>query len=183
MTIKQNNKTILGDYISSINDTKLIVDIRKGDYDFLIQKAMTISIYWFIDCQYYGQTNGFTFVYNFTNPDTTHEIEALIIASDNPPTTTTVLPPTTTTAPTNVTTVSPNITTANSNGTVVAVTTTMLPTTIATANPATIASPITLSTTDAANISLSYVCSNISVIPPDPNKIYGYFHKKIYVRG
>lgn len=184
MTIKQNNKTIMRDYISSINEAKLIVDIHKEDYDFIIQKAMTISTYWFIDCQYYGQTNDFTFAYNFTNPETTHEIEALVIASHNPPMTTTILPPTTTTAATNVTTVPPNITTASLNEThVTAVTTTMLPTTIASANPAIIASPITVSMTDATNVSLPYVCSNISFIPPDPKKIYGYFHKKIYVRG
>lgn len=184
MTIKQNNKTIIGDYISSVYETKLIVNLRKGDYDFIIQKAMTISIYWFIDCKYYGQTNDFTFAYNFTNPNTTHEIQAVVIAWHSPPTTTTVLPPTTTTVPTNVTTVSPNITTASSNGTqtVTAVTTTMLPTIMST-NPTTIVSPITVSTIDGANVSLSYVCSNISFIPPDPNKTYGYFYKKIYVRG
>lgn len=179
MTIKQNNKTIIGDYISSIYETKLIVDIYKGDYDFIIQKA--ISIYWFVDCKYYGQTNDFTFAYNFTNPNTTHEIQAVVIAWHNPPTTTTVLP--TTTVPTNMTTILPNITTASSNGThVTAVTTTMLPTIMST-NPTTIVSPTTVSTIDGANISLSYVCSNISFIPPDPNKIYGYFYKKIYVRG
>lgn len=179
----------MGDYISSLNETKVMIDIRKGDHEFIMQNATTISTYWFIDCQYYGQTNDFAFAYNFTTPGMTHEIGALVIVSYNSPTTTTVLPPTTTTAPTNVTTISPNTTTANSNGThVTVVTTTMLPTTVASANPTmkplTVASPITVSTIDVANISTPpYICSNTSLIPPDPNKIYGYFHKKIYVRG
>ncbi|XP_050464993.1 uncharacterized protein LOC126858579 [Cataglyphis hispanica] len=189
ITIKQNDKTIVGDYISSLNETKVMIDIRKGDHDFIMQNATTISTYWFIDCQYYGQTNDFAFAYNFTTPGMTHEIGALVIVSYNSPTTTTVLPSTTTTAPTNVTTISPNTTTTNSNGThATVVTTTMLPTTVVSANPTvkfpTVASPITVSTIDIANISAPpYICSNTSLIPPDPNKIYGYFHKKIYVRA
>lgn len=189
VTAKQTNKTIAGDYISSVNETKLMIDIRKGDYNFILQKATAISTYWFIDCKYYGQTNDFVFAYNFTSPGMTHEIGALVIASYNPQTTTTVLPPTTTTAPINVTTVSPNAITTSPNGTRITVplTTTMLPTTVASADPsikpATAAPPIAVSTIDAANIYLPYICSNTSLIPPDPNKTYGYFYKKIHVRG
>ncbi|CAL1687058.1 unnamed protein product [Lasius platythorax] len=194
VTAKQTNKTIAGDYISSVNETKLMIDIRKGDYDFIIQKATAISTYWFIDCKYYGQTNDFVFAYNFTSPGMTHEIGALVIASYNPQTTTTVLPPTTTTAPINVTTVSPNAITTNPNDTRITVPltttmlpTTMLPTTVASADPsikpATAAPPIAVSTIDAANIYLPYICSNTSLIPPDPNKTYGYFYKKIHVRA
>ncbi|XP_070160443.1 uncharacterized protein [Polyergus mexicanus] len=183
ITIKQNNKTVVGDYISSLNETKIMIDIHKGDYDFIKQNATMISTYWFIDCQYYGQTNDFAFAFNFTNPGMTHEIGALVIVSYNPPTTTTVLPPTT--ASTNVTTVLPN-TTANPNGThFTVVTTTMLPTNVASANSTMspmVISPITISTIDTVNISWPSICSNTSLIPPDPNKTYGYFHKKIYVR-
>lgn len=194
LMIKQNNKTIMGDYISSTNETKLMIDIRKGDYDFIIAH-MTISAFWFINCQYYGQTNDLVFAYNFTSPGTTYEIGALVIASHNPPTTTTTtttsttaLPPANTTASPNITIVSPNTTTINSIGTrATVVTTTMLPATVASINPSikptTVASSITVSTIDAANISLPYICSNTSVIPPAPDKIYGYFYKKVYVRA
>ncbi|XP_029170282.1 uncharacterized protein LOC114939972 isoform X2 [Nylanderia fulva] len=189
ITAKQTNKTIVGDYISSVNETNLTIDIRKGDYDFIMQKATAISTYWFIDCKYYGHTDNFAFTYNFTSPGMTHEIGALVIASYDPPTTTTILPSTTTTAPINVTTVSPNATTANPNGTrITDVTTIMLSTTVASVDPSikpvTTASPITtISTIDAANMSLPYICSNTSLIPPDPNKTYGYFYRKIHVRA
>lgn len=188
MTIKQTNKTVAGDYISSVNETNLMIDIRKADYDFITKKATAISTYWFIDCKYYDHTDNFLFAYNFTNPGMTHEIGALVIASYDPPTTTTVLPPTTTIAPINVTTVSPNATTTNPNEThITDVATTVLSTTVASVDPsikpATTASPITISTIDAANMSLPYICSNTSLIPPDPNKTYGFFYRKIYVRG
>ncbi|CAK9814195.1 hypothetical protein ANTPLA_LOCUS8104 [Anthophora plagiata] len=35
----------------------------------------------------------------------------------------------------------------------------------------------------SVNISLPYICFNSSIIPPDPNKTYGYFTKKIDVRA
>lgn len=182
MTIKQSNKTVAGDYISSTNETKLMIDIRKGDYDFITQKATAISTYWFIDCKYYGQTNDFAFVYNFTSSGVTHDIGALVIASYDPPMTTTTTPiPTTTAIPDNVTTVASNITTASSNGTRVATVT--LPTTVTTVKPTTTVLPIDTSTIEAVNMSLPYICSNASLIPPDPNKTYGYFQKKIHVRG
>jgi hypothetical protein len=28
-----------------------------------------------------------------------------------------------------------------------------------------------------------YVCLNSSIVPPDPNKTYGYFHRRLAVRG
>ncbi|XP_012220832.1 uncharacterized protein [Linepithema humile] len=192
ITMQQANKTIDGDYISNVSETKLMIDMRKSDYNFIMKKATAISTYWFIDCKYYGQTNDFTFAYNFTSPNMTHEIGALVIASYNPPTTTTVLPLTTTTvSPANVTTVTPITSTTNPNGTHVTtpngtnIIATTLPTTVTSAK-----SPINFTTAapsnasiDAANISLPFICSNTSIIPPDPNKTYGYFYNKIYVRA
>jgi len=186
--MEQVNKTIDGDYISNVNETKLKIDMRKGDYDFITKKATAISTYWFIDCKYYGQTDDFAFAYNFTSPDVTYEIGALVIASYDPPTTTTALPPTTTTMPpANVTTVAPIITTIDPNGTPNGTNTviTMLPTTVMSAksqiNFTTAAS--SNASTNAVYISLPFICSNVSLIPPDPNKTYGYFYKKIHVRG
>jgi len=186
ITAEQANKTIAGDYILSVNETKLMINMHKNDRDFIMQKATTISTYWFIDCKYYGQTNDFIFIYNFTKPNVTHEIGALVIASYDPPMTTTVLPSTTTMAPINVTTIAPNISVANSSE--VAAVTSASPMTVTSIKPtmkSTTAIPIATNAnmTDVNNISLPYICSNTSLIPPDPNKTYGYFFKKIHVRG
>ncbi|XP_011865339.1 PREDICTED: uncharacterized protein LOC105560657 [Vollenhovia emeryi] len=186
ITAKQANKTITGEYISSTNETKLMIDLRQGDYDFVTEKATAISTYWFIDCKFYGQTNDFAFAYNFTSPGVTYELGALVIASYDPPTTTTMLTPTTTAAATNATTVPSNATTANTNGTRVAVATspmTVTSTARPPTKPTTAASPIDATTIDISNRSLPYICSNSSLIPPDPNKTYGYFSKNIHVRA
>lgn len=135
-----------------------------------LMKATTISIYWFIDCKYFGQTNDLNFLYNFTNPDISHMLEALIIASYDS-LTTTVLPSTI---------ISPIITTILSNKTV-------QNNTISNITKEEMVTEMSLNDaanniSDVNNISLPYICSN-SIIPPDPNKTYGHFTKKIDVRG
>lgn len=133
-------------------------------------KATTISIYWFIDCKYFGQTNDLNFLYNFTNPDISHMLEALIIASYDS-LTTTVLPSTI---------ISPIITTILSNKTVQNNTiSNIIKEEMVTEMPLNDAAN---NISDVNNISLPYICSN-SIIPPDPNKTYGHFTKKIDVRG
>ncbi|KAL6262341.1 hypothetical protein P5V15_007432 [Pogonomyrmex californicus] len=185
ITIEQANKTIAGEYVSSTNETKLMISMRKGDYNFITQKATVISTYWFIDCKYYGQTNDFTFVYNFTSPGMIHEIGALVIASYDSPTTTTMPTPTTAAVLNNVSTIASNDTMANLNRTHVTVVT--LPITVtSTKSPiksATTAFSIDESAINSAKISMPYICSNTSLIPPDPNKTYGYFYKKINIRA
>lgn len=194
LTMVQANKTINGDHIPNVNETKMMINIREGDYDYIMKNATAISIYWFIDCKYYGQTNDLVFAYNFTSPDEMHEIGALVIASYNPPITTTVSPPTTTTmSPANVTTAASITTTTNSNETHVTtpnrtntITTTLstASSTITSAKPSldfTTAAPSNASM-DPVNIFLSSSCSNTSFVP-DSNKTYGYFYRKIYVRA
>lgn len=135
-----------------------------------LMKATTISIYWFIDCKYFGQTNDLNFLYNFTNPDISHMLEALIIASYDS-LTTTVLPSTI---------ISPIITTILSNKTVQNNTiSNIIKEEMVTEMPLNDAAN---NISDVNNISLPYICSN-SIIPPDPNKTYGHFTKKIDVRG
>ncbi|KAL0130602.1 hypothetical protein PUN28_002323 [Cardiocondyla obscurior] len=184
ITINQANKTVAGEYISSTNETKLTVDMRKGDYDFITQKATAISIYWFIDCKYYGQTNDFAFAYNFTSPGVTHEIGTLVIASYDLPTTTTMSTPTTLIVPTNVTTIS-NATVANFNSTLsIIATATQTATSVKSlTKPTTAVLPTDPNTINVVNTSLPYICSNTSFIPLDPNQTYGYFYKKIHVRS
>ncbi|KOC65829.1 hypothetical protein WH47_10291 [Habropoda laboriosa] len=175
--IKQSNKTLMDTYVSSASEANVTVNIREGDIDYLM-KATTVSIYWFIDCKYFGQTNDLNFLYNFTNSDTSHMLEALVVASYDSPTTT-ILPPTAT---------SP-VTTIVSNITVEEMVTSSIPNNSITIKP-TLASitPIPLddvpnTSISSINISLPYICFNSSIIPPDPNKTYGYFTKKIDVRA
>ena len=157
-----------------------------------LMKATSILIYWFIDCKYFGQTNDLSFLYNFTIPDTSHVLEALVVASYDLPTTT--VPPTTTalpittTAPSNATV--PNITTVSNVTTEQMVMTTMSsdnlsikPMSTSTITPAPLNDATNISVSNVNNISLPYICSNSSIIPPDPNKTYGHFVKKIDVRG
>lgn len=194
ITITQQNRTLQDTYVSSVSEVKMKVNIRKGDYDFLKEKATSISTYWFIDCKYYGQTNDLSFTYNFTSPNVAHTVEAVVVASYDPPTTTTVLPLTTTPL---ATTVAPNTTVLNSNVTTAeAVTLSIVDnktsaTTIMEATEMVTTPKIILSTTVKpisnntafSNISFPYVCSNSTIIPPDPNKTYGHFTTKINVRA
>ncbi|XP_076756930.1 uncharacterized protein LOC143427022 [Xylocopa sonorina] len=188
--VLQRNKTSLDTYVSSASEANVTINIRPGDMDYLM-KATTVSIYWFIDCKYFGQTNDLSFLYNFTTPDTSHTIEALVIASHDLPTTT--VPPTTTTSPI-ITTVQPNVTVPNIttyNVTVEEVATTTVPSNNATVK-AMLTSTVTVAPQDDAlntsisttnNVSLPYICSNSSIIPPDPNKTYGHFVKKLDIRA
>lgn len=153
-----------------------------------LMKATTVSIYWFIDCKYFGQTNDLNFLYNFTNPNVSHMLEALVIASYDSLTTTvlpsTTISPITTTILSNktvqnntISNITKEVTNAiisNNNFTIKLISTEMV--TEMSLNDA------VNNISDVNNISLPYICSN-SIIPPDPNKTYGHFTKKIDVRG
>ncbi|XP_043264697.1 uncharacterized protein LOC122404626 isoform X2 [Colletes gigas] len=187
--ITQPNKTLESTYVSSASEANMTITLREGDMDYL-KKATTTSIFWFIDCKYYGQTNDLSFPYNFTDPDTSHVLEALVVASYDSPTTT-VPPPTTTVS--SITTVPSVPTIINNtilNTTTEAVATTMASNinvsmkSISTRTP----TPVILNTTQNTSIAdinayLPYICSNSSIIPPDPNKTYGHFTKRINVRA
>ncbi|XP_035734883.1 uncharacterized protein LOC118447246 isoform X1 [Vespa mandarinia] len=184
ITISQSNKTLNDKFVSTAYETQFGIDIRKGDYDFITEKATSISIYWFIDCRYYGQTNDLNFSYNFTNSNTSSGISALVIASYEPiesPTTTTVA----TVLPSNTTS---NTSLINTNGSTVLSTTTISPTTVLHINT-TIATSMTImpafnsTIINTGNISFPYICQNTTAIAPDPNKTYGYFTKEIFVRA
>lgn len=186
MSIVQSNKTVEDIYVSSGSEARVKIDVRKGDLEFIKKKATSISTFWFVDCKYFGQTDDFNFKTNFTKVNATYNIEALIVASFEPPTTTTPIPTTTTTVPTpSNTTVPSNSTTPSSNLT----TTTQRPTTTIittkattiSVNTSTIAPNATLH--PFANISFPFVCLNSSIIPPDPEKTYGYFNKEVTVKG
>ncbi|XP_078051080.1 uncharacterized protein LOC144477303 isoform X2 [Augochlora pura] len=198
LEIIQPNKTAGNDYVSSATEANVTISMHKGDVDFL-QKATTVSTYWFIDCKYYGETIDFNFLHNFTNPDTSHVIEALVIASFVPPTTIppTTLAPTTTVAPINTTV--PFSTTETSviisNTTTEGAASTAVISTVATEKPILTTSltslPVKIPTTTRlpntnnpnVNMPFPYICSNSSIIAADPEKTYGYFSKKLNVRA
>lgn len=182
LTISQLNKTVNNEFISSASETQFSINIRKGDLDFIREKATSVSTYWFIDCQYYGQTNDFNFTYNFTNSNVTHGIEALVIASFEPVETTTAIP-LTTTLPSNTTSNTSVTNTTGSNVPISSVSSTTIGVTSTTAATLLTTTPAIKSTAiSTSNISFPYVCLNSSVIPPDPSKTYGYFKKEINVR-
>ncbi|XP_063991283.1 uncharacterized protein LOC135169841 isoform X2 [Diachasmimorpha longicaudata] len=170
VSISQSNHTLESSYVSSAVESEIKIDLRAGDANYIIKNSTQISTFWFVDCQYYGQTSDFTFRYNFTHPDETKSIEALVVASHEPPTTTTPAPTTTTsTTPAPAT----NVTTAK-------------PITTTTSKPTTTVKPLVPNNSSAdvgKNISLPYVCVNSSVVPPDPKKTYGYFHRDVHVRA
>lgn len=184
--IIQSNKTSIDTYVSSTSEANVTINIRKGDMDYLM-KATTISIYWFIDCKHFGQTNDLSFLYNFTNPDVSHMLEALVIASYDSLITTvlpsTTISPITTTIPFNKTvqnnTIS-NITKEEIASAVISNNLTIKLISMVTEMPL---NDTASNISDINNISLPYICSNSSIIPSDPNKTYGHFTKKIDVRG
>ncbi|XP_033335087.2 uncharacterized protein LOC117225543 isoform X1 [Megalopta genalis] len=190
LEIIQPNKTEGNDYVSSATEANITINIRKGDVDSL-QKATTVSTYWFIDCKYYGETIDFNFLYNFTNPDTSYVVEALVIASFEPPTT--VAPTTTVTTINSTVPFSPNVITSNT--TTEGVVSTAMFSTVATEKPILTTSlslsPIEIpSTTRVPNISnpnvnmpFPFICSNSSIVAADPKKTYGHFSKKFNVRA
>ncbi|KAK1135494.1 hypothetical protein K0M31_000084 [Melipona bicolor] len=186
--IQLNKTSIIDTYVSSAFEANVTITIRKGDMDYLM-KATSVLIYWFIDCKYFGQTSDFSFLYNFTIPDTSHVLEALVVASYDLPTTT--VAPTTTALPTTTTSNAtvPNITISNVTREQMVTTTissdniSIKPMSTSTITPAPLNDATNISISNVNNISLPYICSNSSIIPPDPNKTYGHFIKKIDVRA
>ncbi|KAI4487049.1 hypothetical protein M0802_012072 [Mischocyttarus mexicanus] len=186
LTVLQSNKTLSNEFVSSSLETQFSIDIRKGDYNFIKENATSVSTYWFIDCQNYGQTNDLNFSYNFTNFDVSHGIAALVIASYEPIETTTTTTVATTVPFINSTS---NTSLININASTTLSTTTISPTTILspinTTQSTLITNAPTINSTmpNRNNISFPYVCLNTSIVLPDPNKTYGYFMKQISVRA
>lgn len=182
MSVLQSNHSVGNNYVSTAMETEMKIDLRKGDGDYIRTNATELSIFWFVDCKYYGQTNDYVFHYNFSKADTTSAIEALIVASYDPLTTPAPSTTTTTTTP-----ASNGTTSAPSNSTTTTtpkpVTTTKSPATTTAVNPVTQANTSVNDDNDARKMGLPFVCINSTIIPPDPKKTYGFFHKEVKVRG
>ncbi|XP_034936178.1 uncharacterized protein [Chelonus insularis] len=182
MTIVQSNNTVNNDYVSSASEAEVKINLRKGDAEYIDKNATEIETHWFVNCKYYGQTNDYTFRYNFTKPDSTALIEALVIASFEPPTT--IVPSTITTSiilSTNTTTIasnSNNSTIFKSNSTIIESTT---PSTAKNLTNTSVKPTESTKISNDSDVRFPYVCVNSSVIP-DPKKTYGYFRREVQVK-
>lgn len=199
LLIEQTNKTVQNGFVASHTNTSLTVALRKGDLDFINKTATSITTYWFIDCKPLNTSYDFGINFNFTNTNYTHTIEALVVASYEPPITTTVAPTTTSTT---TTTTTSTTSTTTPNPPTTSRTTTLKPTTTSTPTPPTTSGTTTLKprttstnsrpTTPKSNVGhevdqlLPYVCNpQDTILPPlpDQNKTYGFFRKEVKVRG
>lgn len=185
MHISQNNRTVVNEYVSTASAVTHSIQLKESDQTYLREYAASVVAYWFVDCIYFGATSDLTFQFNYTTAaNLDMQVEALVIASfEKPPPPTTTAPPTTPLPPS--TTVSPNSTTLNTSTTTVSTTTTIATTTVKPSNNITnLVQPNLKLCSNVSEIPiLPYVCLNTSIVPPDPKKTYGYFAKKIKVKG
>nr|CAI5869288.1 unnamed protein product [Callosobruchus analis] len=132
ISLKQGNITRKDVFVSNTETVLQAVELKKSDMDY-ISKAPVVLTYWFVDCTYYGITPDLKFKFNYTQPDTSHTVEALVMADFTPLPPTTTVAPSTTTSSTTTTTVKPTTTTKpTSTPTPTANTTTKKPATTST---------------------------------------------------
>ncbi|KAF4532408.1 hypothetical protein B566_EDAN003860 [Ephemera danica] len=170
INIIQNNIS-RGDssYVANNSPVNQTIEIFEADANFLKHNATQVITYWFVDCTYYGQTDDLSFIFTFNGSDKVHDIEALVVASFDP--LPTPSPPTTTTSTTTTTTTT---TPATTTSTTTTTTTTTTSTTTTTPKPTTI---------HPFQDYIPYLCLNSSIVPPDPSKTVGYFHRKLDSRS
>ncbi|KAJ8682765.1 hypothetical protein QAD02_018557 [Eretmocerus hayati] len=181
MTIHQTNKTISNTFVSSAETANFSVSIREGDFDFIKTAATSISTYWFIDCQYQNQTHDLKMPFNLTIPKSYHIIEALVVASFNPPPTT--VAPTTTSVTPSMKHSDETTTQAISSSTFQAETSMAPPvvsSTISSANLTTLSRNSSLGPL-LANTSFPPICNSPVALQKDD--IYGYFYREVNVRA
>lgn len=69
--------------VSSSEEAKIFIALRKGDFDFINKTGKSFSVYWFIDCRIVHKSNSFELNYNFKKPPNSYTIEALAVVSYN----------------------------------------------------------------------------------------------------
>lgn len=174
----QNNKTSENSLVSSTAPVLHYVKLKDTDLAYLTAEATEVVTYWFVDCIYYGPGNNFSLTTNYTDPDTQHQVQALVIAGYEPitttaPSTTTTKATTTTTKPTTSTTVVPkNVTKREVNTKLEA----------QTGNRTSGIKVWMNGTLVPFNGSFPFVCYN-NTTPADPAKTYGYFSSIVNVKG
>lgn len=209
MELKQNNITRSEQYVSSKGTVRHLIDLKQTDANY-IKSAPTVLSYWFVDCVYYGFNNYLQFDFNYTDPDKTHVVEALVVADFTPLPPTTTVPPSTTTKATTTTpkpTTTPQPTTTKTTPTTTSRPTTVTPSTtsvkpnVSTSVPSKhvvkreAVNSVAVKSNSTSKImvkvngslvpyngSFPYVC-NSTQVTIDPKKAYGYFSEVIDVKG
>ncbi|XP_066599232.1 uncharacterized protein [Prorops nasuta] len=175
LNVIQYNKTINGKFVLSTSPVKIAVNIREGDYEYIKNKATSLSVFWFIDCKYYGKTNDLTFVYNVSKPGASHELNALVIASYNHIKNTS--------ESTLLLNVSNPVNASDDESLSLANLTTLKPLLI---RDDAVAEDV-VSTEEvfpnAKRFAFPHFCPNSLIISTDPKKSYGFFTRQILVRA
>lgn len=183
---------INSNFVSNETQVEHEIDLSRADHAFL-KNATEVSTYWFVDCVFYGLSEDLTFNYSYSAVGADHLVEALVVASfepiittTTPPTTTTsTTPSTTTTSTTTSSTASPPNSTILSSSASPSLLTALKDAGNTGLNTNEVGSTVNqgLTFTNVSHIKVPYVCRNSSIVPPDKNKTYGYFHRKMSVRA
>ncbi|XP_025423699.1 uncharacterized protein LOC112693034 [Sipha flava] len=197
----QNNTNIIKHspqttYVSSSIETLQKVKLNDADFEYLNKSNSFITVYWFIDCIYQGNTTNFTFSTNYTKSDIQHEVLSIVVADIDKNKTSTALVPPVVTA-----TVSPNmstITSTISDTTVVSnisastmdvtatTSTVVTTTTTTTTSPSKMYAKFPLSVIDSTYTSecqqKKHIDLLLSVVQLENQQKYGYFSQTIFVK-
>lgn len=127
----QNGTVRDTEYISSATPLNQSIQINDADMTSLAN-ASYVSVYWFIDCEYIGQSEQWNASNFFKKENSTHNIEVLLVGSFEPrprpqPTTTTTTTTTTTSTTTTTTTTTTSTTPSTTTSTSTTTTTTPKP--------------------------------------------------------
>lgn len=184
--IKQSPQTT---YVSSGIEVIQKVELNAADFDYLNKSKSSITVYWFVDCVYQGNTTNFTFSINYTKPNVQHEVLGIVVADTVNKTITTPVPPVinTTSSPNISTTIPPNITTAvTSNISTSTVDATTITSTMVTTTPKIdVKYPHTIidSTYTSECQQNKQIDLLLSVVQLENQQKYGYFSQTIFVKG
>ncbi|XP_026276701.1 uncharacterized protein LOC113205333 isoform X2 [Frankliniella occidentalis] len=180
-------------FISNATEVEHKIVLSEAD-DNLLKNATEVMAFWFVDCTFYGVSEDLTFNYTYGTVGYNHNVEALVVVSFDPIIPTTTPAPTTTTSTTTTTTTTTTVApptpstqpTSTSPATTSSTTTTLKPN----------VSGILLKSNQSAltmqqrkilqnfyDLNAPYKCLNSSIIPPDGNKTYGYFHRRMNVKS
>lgn len=83
LVLTQNGTVRSTEYISSATPLNQMIRVSDGDIT-SIANASYVSVFWFVDCEYVGQSDEWNSTNMFKTENATHNIEALLVASFEP---------------------------------------------------------------------------------------------------
>lgn len=83
MELTQSDQAVRRHNVSTAVALEPRLRIRREDLDSIANATNTVT-HWFIDCQHVRETKDMKFQHIFSEPNRTHHIEALIVASFEP---------------------------------------------------------------------------------------------------